>query len=230
MLEALREEVLKANLDLVRHGLVKFTWGNVSGWDRSNQLLVIKPSGVPYEGMKAADLVVVNAEGKVVEGEYRPSSDTPTHLALYRAFPQLGGITHTHSCFASAFAQAGRGIPCYGTTHADTFYGEIPVTRPLTREEVECDYEWNTGLVIAERFRGEDILARPGVLVCSHGVFGFGKTAGESVFSAAVMEEVAKMALISEQLREGMEPAPDYLLQKHYKRKHGEHAYYGQKK
>ena len=231
MLEELKESVWKANLDLVKHRLVLFTWGNVSGIDRARGLIVIKPSGVSYEEMKAEDMVVVDLGGKVVEGALRPSSDTPTHIELYKAFPALGGVTHTHSTYATAWAQAGRDIPFYGTTHADYFYGDIPCVRALTREEIEGAYEKNTGLVIAERFQreGADPLEVPGVLVKSHGVFAFGKDAAASVYHAAVIEEVAKMAYLTEQLDPQVPRADRFLLQKHYTRKHGKNAYYGQK-
>ncbi len=231
MLEELKESVWKANLGLVKHRLVLFTWGNVSGIDRARGLIVIKPSGVSYEEMKAEDMVVVDLGGKVVEGDLRPSSDTPTHIELYKAFPALGGVTHTHSTYATAWAQAGRDIPFYGTTHADYFYGDIPCARALTREEIEGAYEKNTGLVIAERFQreGADPLEVPGVLVKSHGVFAFGKDAAASVYHAAVIEEVAKMAYLTEQLDPQVPRADRFLLQKHYMRKHGKNAYYGQK-
>ena len=231
MLEELKESVWKANLGLVKHRLVLFTWGNVSGIDRARGLIVIKPSGVSYEEMKAEDMVVVDLGGKVVEGALRPSSDTPTHIELYKAFPALGGVTHTHSTYATAWAQAGRDIPFYGTTHADYFYGDIPCARALTREEIEGAYEKNTGLVIAERFQreGADPLEVPGVLVKSHGVFAFGKDAAASVYHAAVIEEVAKMAYLTEQLDPQVPRADRFLLQKHYMRKHGKNAYYGQK-
>lgn len=228
MLEQLKEKVLKANLALEKNGLVLYTWGNVSAADRASGLVVIKPSGVSYADMVPSDMVVVDMDGNVVEGAKRPSSDTPTHLALYRAFPALGGVTHTHSAFAAAWAQAGRDIPCYGTTHADYFYGDIPCTRPLTQAEVEGDYEKNTGLVIVERLRGTDPLAVPGVLVRSHGVFAFGADAAESVFHATVLEEVAKTALLTEAVLPQASRADGYVLEKHYQRKHGKNAYYGQ--
>ena len=229
MLEAMKERVLKANLNLVRYGLVLFTWGNVSEIDRESGLVVIKPSGVAYEEMKADDMVVVDLDGKVVEGKYRPSSDTPTHLELYRAFPALGGITHTHSTYATAWAQAGRDIPFYGTTHADYFCGDIPCTRALTKEEVEGEYEKNTGLVIVERFRGSDPVKVPAVLVRNHGAFAFGRDAAQSVYHATVLEEVAKMAVLTEKIAPGAARAEEYILEKHYLRKHGKNAYYGQK-
>ena len=225
----MKERVLKANLDLVSHGLVLFTWGNVSEIDRASGLVVIKPSGVAYEEMKADDMVVVDLDGKTVEGKYRPSSDTPTHLELYRAFPEIGGVTHTHSTYATAWAQAGRDIPFYGTTHADYFCGDIPCTRSLTREEVGGEYEKNTGLVIVERFRGSDPVKVPGVLVRNHGAFTFGRDAAESVYHATVLEEVARMAAITERVDPKAPRAEEYILEKHYLRKHGKNAYYGQK-
>jgi L-ribulose-5-phosphate 4-epimerase len=231
MLEQLKEEVLKANLDLVKHGLVLFTWGNVSGIDRSKELVVIKPSGVEYDHMTIDDLVVVDLNGKVIEGKYNPSSDTPTHLELYKKYLDLGGVTHTHSTYATAYAQAGMEIPCYGTTHADYFYGTIPCTRLLTQKEIENDYEKNTGLVIIKTIRNP--LDIPAVLVQSHGVFTFGKNASASVYHAVVTEEVAKMAYLSNSLvasyPNDLDPVDQYLLDKHYLRKHGKNAYYGQK-
>ena len=225
----MKKRVLEANLDLVRHGLVLFTWGNVSEIDRESGLVVIKPSGVAYEEMKADDMVVVDPDGNVIEGKYRPSSDTPTHLELYRAFPALGGVTHTHSTYATAWAQAGRDIPFYGTTHADYFCGDIPCTRALTKEEVEGEYEKNTGLVIVERFRGSDPVKVPAVLVRNHGAFAFGRDAAQSVYHATVLEEVAKMAVLTEKIAPGAARAEEYILEKHYLRKHGKNAYYGQK-
>ena len=232
MLEALKEKVLKANLDLVKNGLVLFTWGNVSEIDRESGLIVIKPSGVEYEGMTADDMVVVDLDGKVVEGTLRPSSDTPTHIELYKAFPEIKGVTHTHSTFATAWAQAGRDIPFYGTTHADYFYGDIPCARSLKREEIEGEYEKNTGLVIVEKFvsGGLKPLEVPGVLVKSHGVFAFGKDGANSVYNATVIEEVAKMAYLTESLNPSVARADEFMMQKHYLRKHGKNAYYGQKK
>ncbi len=232
MLEELKEKVLKANLDLVKHHLVLFTWGNVSEIDRRSGLVVIKPSGVDYDGMKAEDMVVVDLNGNVVEGDLRPSSDTPTHLEFYKAFPEVGGVTHTHSTYATAWAQAGRAIPFYGTTHADYFYGDIPCARSLTKEEIEGEYEKNTGLAIIEKFKGDKIkpLEVPGVLIKSHGVFAFGKNADASVYNATVIEEVAKMATITEQVNPGVVRADRFMMEKHYQRKHGKNAYYGQKK
>jgi L-ribulose-5-phosphate 4-epimerase len=230
MLERLKREVLEANLLLPKHGLVTFTWGNVSGIDREQGLVVIKPSGVPYEELKAEDLVVLNLEGEIVEGTLRPSSDTPTHLALYRAFPQIGGIVHTHSAWATSWAQAGRTIPALGTTHADYFYGEIPCTRPLTQEEISRAYELETGNVIIETFKNEGIdpVAMPAVLLAGHAPFSWGKDARQAVHNAVVLEEVAKMALQTFQLNPQMQPIGQFLLDKHYLRKHGANAYYGQ--
>lgn len=230
MLKELKEQVLQANLDLVRHGLVVFTWGNVSGIDRERGLVVIKPSGVPYDGMKPEHMVVLDLDGKQVEGDMRPSSDTPTHLAIYNAFPGVGGVVHTHSTMATSWAQAGRSIPALGTTHADHFYGQIPCTRKLTKEEIDGDYEYNTGKVIIETFSGIDPLHVPGVLVNSHGPFSWGKNAHDAVVNAVVMEEVAKMAFNTFVLNPGIKPIDDYLLDRHFLRKHGPKAYYGQNK
>ena len=227
MLDALKEAVLKANLDLVKHGLVMFTWGNVSGIDRKENLLVIKPSGVSYDDMQADDMVVVDLSGRVIEGKYKPSSDTLTHIELYKAFPQIGGIVHTHSTYAVAWAQALRAIPALGTTHADHFYGEIPCTRILTREEVDRGYEKETGVVIVETFKNIDPLHMPGVLVGNHGPFAWGTNADKAVYNAVVLEEVARMALLTFQL-ENANPIKQYLLDKHFNRKHGKNAYYGQ--
>lgn len=230
MLEQLKEKVCKANLDLVAHGLVIFTWGNVSAIDRETNLVVIKPSGVDYDGMKPEDMVVVDLDGNIVDGKYRPSSDTATHLELYKAYPQLGGIVHTHSTHATAFAQAGRSIPAYGTTHADYFHGDVPCARALTEEEVNSAYEKNTGLVIVETLEGQDPVATPAILVKNHGPFAWGKDANEAVYHAAVLEEVARMALLTEQMNPQVARADQYLLDKHYLRKHGKNAYYGQGK
>ncbi len=230
MLEELKEQVCEANLELVRRGVVIYTWGNVSGIDRKKNLVVIKPSGVDYDGMKPKDMVAVDLEtGKKVEGDYKPSSDTPTHLALYKAFPSIGGVTHTHSVNAVAFAQAGMDIPALGTTHADYFYGSVPCTRELTKEEVEDAYELNTGKVIVNCFekRKLDPMAVPGVLVRNHGPFAFGKDAAASVYHAVVMEAVAEMNLKTMLLKPEAS-MPQYILDKHYKRKHGPNAYYGQ--
>lgn len=232
MLEKLKSEVLMANLDLVQKGVVIYTWGNVSGIDRESGLMVIKPSGVDYDVMGVDDMVVVDvASGKTIEGKWRPSSDTPTHLMLYRAFPALGGVTHTHSAHAVAFAQAGMDIPALGTTHADYFYGPIPCTRELTREEVESAYEENTGRVIIETIgaRGYDPLAVPGIVVKNHGPFTWGKDAAASVYHAVVMEKVAEMAIATLTLNPDSAMA-QYILDKHYLRKHGPNAYYGQGK
>ncbi len=230
MLEALKEEVLKANLDLPRYGLVTFTWGNVSGIDRERGLIVIKPSGVPYDEMKAEHMVVLDLDGKQVEGDLRPSSDTPTHIAIYKAFAGAGGVVHTHSPWATSWAQAGRGIPALGTTHADYFYGEIPCTRILTREETEGEYESNTGKVIVETFKDIEPSHVPGVLVNNHGPFNWGKDAHEAVHNAVVMEEVAKMAFNTFALTPNVKPISDFLLDRHFLRKHGADAYYGQNK
>jgi L-ribulose-5-phosphate 4-epimerase len=227
MLEDLKEEVWKANIDLVKHGLVIFTWGNASGIDREKGLVVIKPSGVAYEDMKPEDMVVLNLEGNVREGKLKPSSDTPTHLELYKEFPDIGGVVHTHSEWATSWAQAGKSVPAYGTTHADYFYGEVPVTRELTRQEIENDYEKNTGLVIIERFRDLDPLSIPGVLVNGHAPFTWGKDPHEAMHNAVVLDEVAKMAFRTQILGK-KEQIGQYLLDKHYYRKHGKDAYYGQ--
>ena len=228
MLEQLKEQVCQANLLLPRYGLVTFTWGNVSAIDRATELVVIKPSGVEYEGMTAEDMVVVDLDGNVVEGHYKPSSDTPTHVELYRAFPDLGGVVHTHSRWATTFAQAGMGISPLGTTHGDYFYGEIPCTRRMTPEEIAGDYERETGTVIIERFRGVDPMTVPAVLVYSHGPFTWGKDAMDAVHNAVVLEEVAFMACHAIQLQPQLGPMQQELLDKHYLRKHGKNAYYGQ--
>ncbi|MNW37313.1 L-ribulose-5-phosphate 4-epimerase UlaF [compost metagenome] len=229
MLEALKQQVLEANLELPKHGLVTFTWGNVSGIDRESGLFVIKPSGVPYEELRAEHMVVVDLEGRVVEGDLRPSSDTPTHLILYRSFPNIGGVVHTHSPWGTSWAQAGRGIPAYGTTHADYFYGEIPVTRAMTREEIEGAYELETGNVIVERFADLDPDQVPGVLVHSHAPFVWGKDAHEAVHNAVVLEEVAKISARMLQINSDTPSMDQTLLDRHFLRKHGVNAYYGQK-
>lgn len=231
MLEELKKEVYEANLLLPKYGLVTFTWGNVSGMDREKGLFVIKPSGVEYDKLTPQDMVVMDLEGNQVEGKLRPSSDTPTHVILYRRFPEVCGIVHTHSAWATSWAQAGRDIPCYGTTHADYFYGEIPCVRGLTKEEIEGEYEKNTGIVIADEFvaRKKDPQATPATLVRNHGVFAWGRDAKEAVHNAVVVEEVAKMATRTERLNEDVTPAPQELQDKHYFRKHGAGAYYGQK-
>ena len=229
MLERLKQDVLEANLELQARGVVVYTWGNVSGIDRELNLIVIKPSGVSYAEMKAEDMAVVDLlSGERVEGRLKPSSDTPTHLELYRRFPTIGGITHTHSKTATAFAQAGLPIPALGTTHADYFYGDIPCTRELTAEEVESAYELNTGKVIAETIGVGDPLSNPGILVRNHGPFAWGKTAAESVYHAVVLETVAEIALSTVLLREDCPHTPQHILDKHYFRKHGANAYYGQ--
>jgi L-ribulose-5-phosphate 4-epimerase len=227
MLENLKKRVLEANLALLKHDLVVLTWGNVSERDPETGYIVIKPSGVPYEQMTARQMVVLDTEGKQLEGDLKPSSDAPTHLELYRNFNSIGGIVHTHSSWATSWAQAGRSIPVYGTTHADYFYGPVPCTRVLTRQEVEKDYEVNTGLLIVEAFRHLDHQSIPGVLVHGHGPFSWGMDAFEAVKHAVVLEEVARMAFRNEVL--GNKQALDqYLLDKHYQRKHGKDAYYGQ--
>ena len=230
MLEALKRSVYEANMQLPQYGLVTFTWGNVSGIDRERGLFVIKPSGVAYEEMKPEDMVVMDLDGVQVEGRLRPSSDTATHLELYKAFPEVGGIVHTHSRWATAWAQTGRGIPCYGTTHADYFYGEIPCTRDLTKNEIDEGYEKNTGLVIVQRFTELDAMAVPGVLCCHQGPFAWGKDAAEAVHNAVVMETVAEMAFHCEQLGKDAGTISRAQLDKHYFRKHGENAYYGQER
>ena len=229
MLEQLKKQVFQANLDLVKNGLVLFTWGNVSGIDREKGLVVIKPSGVSYACMTPEDMVVVDLEsGKVVEGDLNPSSDTPTHLALYRAFPNIGGVVHTHSTYATAFAQAGCDIPNLGTTHADYFYKDIPCTRDMTQAEVEGNYELETGHVIVERFRDIDPDFTPAVLVKNHGPFAWGTTPDKAVYNATVLEQCAKMAFIALSVNPSLTMNP-LLIQKHYMRKHGPNAYYGQK-
>lgn len=228
-LTALKNDVFRRNLELVEHGLVVLTWGNVSGIDREAGLVAIKPSGVAYDRMTAEDIVVVDLEGHAVEGTLRPSSDLPTHLALYRAFPTVGGIVHTHSPKAVAWAQARRGIPAFGTTHADHFHGAVPCTRELTPAEVADDYELNTGRVIEERFHDLDAEAFPGVLVAGHGPFTWGPTPCKAVENAVALEQIAAMALDTLRLDPDAEPAPSYVLDKHYFRKHGPGAYYGQK-
>ena len=230
MLENLKQEVLEANLELPKLGLVDFTWGNVSGKDPETGAIVIKPSGVPYETMKADDMVVVDANGQVIEGKLRPSSDLPTHVELYRHFPSIGGIVHTHSSWATVWAQACRGIPALGTTHADYFYGEIPCTRILTERQTAGKYEADTGLAIVERFREGEIDPKymPVVLVANHGPFAWGPDAHDAVHNAAVLELVARMAMLSLQIDPKLPPMPQHLLDKHFFRKHGPGAYYGQ--
>ena len=229
-LKQLREEVLEANLDIVRRGLVLFTFGNASGFDRASGLAVIKPSGVPYEEMKPSDLVVTDLEGRIVEGDLRPSSDLPTHLALYQAFPDVNGVIHTHSRYATSWAQAKRDIPCFGTTHADYFHGSIPVTRPMTAAEIESQYEWNTGQVIIERFKGKDPLTTPAVLVSGHAPFCWGASVSEAAHTAAIVEELAHMAFVTLTISAESSAIPAALHDKHFLRKHGPSAYYGQDK
>lgn len=231
MLEKLKEEVLKANLELPKKGLITYTWGNVSGIDRKLGLVVIKPSGVEYDNMTVNDLVVVDLHGEVVEGNLKPSSDTPTHLELYRKFPNVGGVVHTHSTWATIWSQAGKSIPAYGTTHADYFYGAIPCTRKMSQKEIEGEYELETGKVIVETFKnlGLDSKKIPAVLVNSHGPFAWGKDALDSVHNAVVLEELAKMAFNTETLNKNVGSMQDELLDKHFLRKHGANSYYGQK-
>ena len=228
MLEELKKQVLEANLLLPKYNLVTFTWGNVSGIDRESGLVVIKPSGVSYDGMTVEDMVVVDLDGKVVEGRWKPSSDTPTHVELYKAFPNIGGVVHTHSRWATTFAQAGRAIPHLGTTHADYFYGPIPCTRRMTEEEISGEYEKETGKVIIEAFEGINADDVPGVVVHSHGPFAWGTDAKNAVHNAVVMEEVAFMDWHAMILEPGLPDMQGCLLDKHYLRKHGKNAYYGQ--
>lgn len=232
MLEALKQAVYEANMELPRRGLVTYTWGNVSGIDRERGLVVIKPSGVDYEALKPEDLVVLDLAGSRVEGRLNPSSDAKTHLALYNAFPALGGVVHTHSPHAVAWAQAGRDIPAYGTTHADYFYGPVPCARDLTAEEIDEDYEANTGRVIVETFRerGIDPVHVPAVICRGHGPFTWGRDAAQAVYHAVVLEEVAKMAILTEQVNPNAAAAPQRIQDKHFLRKHGPNAYYGQNK
>ncbi len=230
MLEDLKQKVYEANMDLPKYGLVTFTWGNVSAIDRESGLFVIKPSGVEYDKLTPEDMVVMDLEGNKVEGRYNPSSDTATHLELYKAFPEIGGVVHTHSSYATSWAQAGRSIPCYGTTHADYIYGEVPCVRCLTKEEIEAGYEANTGRLIVEEFinRCKEPMAVPAVLCKNHGPFTWGKDAKDAVHNAVVLEEVAKMAYRAEVINPRVDPAPQELQDKHYYRKHGANAYYGQ--
>lgn len=229
MLEELKKAVYEANMLLPKHNLVTFTWGNVSQIDRETGYFAIKPSGVDYEKLTPDDMVIMDLEGNKIEGRYNPSSDTPTHLELYRAFPKIGGVVHTHSPWATSWAQAGRGIPCYGTTHADYMYGEIPCVRCLTKEEIDMAYEKNTGLLIVDYFKDKDYEAVPAVLCKNHGPFTWGKDGHEAVHNAVVLEEVAKMAARCEMINPQVKPAPQELQDKHYYRKHGANAYYGQK-
>lgn len=232
MLERLKEQVYLANMELPKRGLVTYTWGNVSGIDREKGLFVIKPSGVDYDLLKPDDMVVMDLQGNKVEGDLNPSSDTKTHLVLYNAFPGIGGIVHTHSPYAVAWAQAGEDLPCYGTTHADYFYGSVPCARHLTQVELDEDYERNTGITIVETFRerGIDPKAVPAVLCYSHGPFTWGKDADQAVYHSVVLEECAKMGIFTRVLNPHAAPAPQRMLDKHYLRKHGPNAYYGQKK
>lgn len=228
-LEKLKEEVCRANLGLVSNHLVILTWGNVSAIDRDSGVVVIKPSGVEYDALTPADMVVVDLEGNVIEGTLNPSSDTPTHLKLYKSFEGISGIVHTHSTHATAWAQACRPVPALGTTHADYFYGDVPCTRPMTREEIEEAYELNTGNVIVETLEGIDPMQMPGILVANHGPFSWGRSAAEALHNAIVLEETARMAWMTVMLGK-TEPIAKYLLDKHFLRKHGSNAYYGQKK
>ena len=228
-MQTLKRQVFDANMDLPRYGLVTFTWGNVSAIDRERGLVAIKPSGVAYEAMQANDMVVVDLEGNVVEGRYRPSSDTATHLALYRHYPSLGGVVHTHSTHATAWAQAGQAIPALGTTHADYFFGDIPCTRALSAGEVAEAYELNTGNVIIETLGEVEPLHTPGIVVYQHGPFAWGKDAHDAVHNAVVMEEVARMAWIARGINPQLKPIDSWLMDKHFMRKHGPDAYYGQK-
>lgn len=228
MLESLKETVFRANLDLVDHGLVIHTWGNVSGRDKSSGMIVIKPSGVKYEKMKASDMVVIDPEGKIVEGKFKPSTDAPTHLLLYKAFKGLGGVVHTHSAYATSWAQAGKPIPPFGTTHADHFYGEVPCTRKLTDKEIETDYEENTGKVIVETIGKSDPFLKPSILVNCHGPFSWGADPECAVYNAVALEEISRMAFYTVLLGKN-DPVDQFLLDKHFMRKHGKDAYYGQK-
>lgn len=229
MLKELKEKVLKANLALVKHGLVTFTWGNVSGIDRENGLVVIKPSGIEYENMTVDDMVIIDLDGNIIEGKWKPSSDTPTHLVLYKEFLNVGGIVHTHSRWATSWAQAGKGIPAYGTTHGDYFYGEIPCTRNMNASEITGEYEKETGNVIVETFKDNLADDIPAVLVHSHGPFAWGADPDNAVHNAVVLEELAFMAYHTEALNPGANVMQQELLDKHYLRKHGKSAYYGQK-
>ncbi|MBQ6575837.1 MAG: L-ribulose-5-phosphate 4-epimerase [Lachnospiraceae bacterium] len=230
MLEELKKQVYEANMMLPKYGLVTFTWGNVSQIDRDSGLFAIKPSGVDYDKLTPDDMVIMDLDGNRVEGRYKPSSDTPTHLELYKAFPEIGGIVHTHSSYATSWAQSGRSIPCYGTTHADYIYGEVPCVRCLTKEEIDSAYETNTGLLIINEFKrmNKDVMGVPAVLCKNHGPFAWGKDAHDAVHNAVVLEEVAKMAFRTELINPDVEPAPAELQDKHYFRKHGANAYYGQ--
>ena len=228
MLESLKQKVYEANMELPKRGLITYTWGNVSGIDRETGYFVIKPSGVDYELLKPEDMVVMDLEGSKIEGDLNPSSDTPTHIELYKAYPEIGGVVHTHSPWATSWAQAGRDIPCYGTTHADYFYGDIPCVRVLTPDEIKEDYEKNTGLVIVEAIGEEDPLFLPGILCSNHGPFTWGKDSHDAVHNAVVLEEVAKMASCTESINKSASKAPKSMQDKHFMRKHGPNAYYGQ--
>lgn len=228
MLESLKQKVYEANMELPKRGLITYTWGNVSGIDRETGYFVIKPSGVDYDLLKPEDMVVMDLEGNKIEGHLNPSSDTPTHIELYKAYPEIGGVVHTHSPWATSWAQAGRYIPCYGTTHADYFYGDIPCARLLTENEIEENYEKNTGLVIVETIGDENPLFVPGILCSNHGPFTWGKDAHDAVHNAVVLEEVAKMASCTESINKNSLKAPQSMQDKHFMRKHGPNAYYGQ--
>jgi len=230
MLKQLKQKVLQANKDLVKYNLVTLTWGNVSGIDRKKNLVVIKPSGVEYNKLKIEDMVVVDLEGKVVEGKFKPSSDTPTHIELYKHFENIGGITHSHSMYATIFAEGCKEIPCYGTTHADHFYGSVPVTRFLTEKEVEENYELNTGKIIVERFKDLDPGSTPGVLLAGHAPFTWGKNPDESVRNNLILERIAQMAYLAKLVNPELKALPEYIIKKHNSRKHGPDAYYGQSK
>lgn len=230
MLEELKREVFEENLELVEKKLVIYTWGNVSGIDRESKIFAIKPSGVDYDIMKSDDMVLIDLEGKKIEGKYKPSSDTATHIELYKAFPEIGAIVHTHSSYATSWAQARKDIPAFGTTHADYFYGDIPCARALTKEEIENDYEKNTGLVIIETLKERNInpMDIPGIIIASHGPFAWGKDSRQAVYNAVVLEELSKMAYRTIQINPNIKSVEKYLLDKHYFRKHGKNAYYGQ--
>ncbi|MBN1351489.1 L-ribulose-5-phosphate 4-epimerase [candidate division KSB1 bacterium] len=230
MLESLKKTVFEANMEIYRKGLVIYSFGNVSGIDRGKRIMGIKPSGIPYQKLSFQDIVLVNLDGKIVDGDYRPSMDTNTHLILYRKFDSIGGIVHTHATHATAWAQARRAIPCYGTTHADHFYGEIPVTAPMSDEAIERDYETETGKMIVQVFTEKNPSEVPGVLVANHGPFSWGQTPAEAVYNMVLMEEMAKIALLTEALNPDIKPIKHSLLNKHYLRKHGKNAYYGQTK
>lgn len=230
MLEELKKEVFEENLELVEKKLVIYTWGNVSGIDRESKIFAIKPSGVDYDIMKSDDMVLIDLEGKKIEGKYKPSSDTATHIELYKAFPEIGAIVHTHSSYATSWAQARKDIPAFGTTHADYFYGDIPCARALTKEEIENEYEKNTGLVIIETLKERNINSMdiPGIIIASHGPFAWGKDSRQAVYNAVVLEELSKMAYRTIQINPNIKSVEKYLLDKHYFRKHGKNAYYGQ--